>query len=161
MFRTSRRGRDNLGSTPGVVNDCLVEKFLNTKSLFVAQYSQKMHPQECVLRVLYLPRALDPCNCWAGARVNIEKIFCRRPSCERLQGYGIYSPPMGASPRPRRYTWPGSSCRPSAFEADVMATRPEVPLQTVQRRKHLRVGKSRSLLLALVECFALRGHTRI
>ena len=34
-----------------------------------------------------------------------------------------------------KYTWPGSNWRPSACEADVIATRPQVPMRT-HTRKH-------------------------
>ena len=34
-----------------------------------------------------------------------------------------------------KYTWPGSNWRPSACEADVIATRPQVPVKTDDRHK--------------------------
>ena len=39
-------------------------------------------------------------------------------------------------PLVQKYTWPGSNWRPSACEADVIATRPQVPCIPVQLSCH-------------------------
>ena len=55
------------------------------------------------------------------------------PIMRAARGIWDLFPTLGSLFQAEKYTWPGSSWRPSACEADVIATRPQVPLQSVQR----------------------------
>ena len=78
-----------------------------------------------------------PC-CWCGGTSDAGRGRHQPDIAHRwlqLQPHGLHwrtplnlAPTTSRTKRPNIYTWPGSNWRPSACEADVIATRPQVPL---------------------------------
>ena len=84
MLRTSRRGRDNPGSTPGVVTVCLVEglqNFATTNSLFYPILAARGQGMDACSRLIYSVCGVEA----EGARRVFVKPYQQGPSLGLLQ----------------------------------------------------------------------------